>query len=279
MTDLIASHLTHCRAGGLAQTTLRTRLEVLRRADRELPLGLNEATTEELAAWLANPAWSAQTRATYFTHLTGYYRWGADPARAVGLDFDPSIGLNRPRRPRGLPRPATDDQAAYALTTLPEPYRLFVQFAVYAGLRSAEVAQVDRGDVTERSGITVVGKGGKHRRVPTHAMLWAAVSGLPPGPVAVSGGRRLNAYKVCHRVAYHLDQIGLPRLTMHSFRHLFATNLLKPTDDGGAGANLRVVQELLGHSSPDTTAIYTYVTDGQREMAIRALPALAPAPR
>lgn len=276
MTDLIAHHIARCRrSANFSPITLRDREELLRRVDTDLPLGLTEATTEELQEWLARPGWSAQTRATYFTHLIGFYR---DVAEQLG--WDPSAGLIRPKVPRGLPKPATDDEIRYTLIHLPAPWDLYVMLAAYAGLRSSEVAGLDRRNVTEALVTVHQGKGGKSRTVETHPELWRRIRLAPPGPIAMLGsGRVMTGEQMSARVRYQLDKIGMPDLTMHRYRHAFATRLLRPKELGGAGADLLTVSELMGHANPNTTKVYALITSEQRRLAVNALPALAPVSR
>lgn len=262
MTDLIDAHLAHMKAGGLADNTIDDRRKVLYRINLELPLGLDQATVEELADWMANKSWSAQTRATYYGHLRGYFLWACDP-RNPKLDYDPSEALTRPKVPATLPRPVTDAELAQAMTKSSVRWYRNIVLAAYAGLRCCELATITTYDITQSS-ITVVGKGGKRRYIPTAEVVWTAVRSLPAGDV--NPGHDADAI-ARHGNAY-LKRIGLRGVTMHRFRHWFGTNLL------AHGANLRTVQELMGHSSPATTAIYTQVTDEQRQMAIAALPAL-----
>lgn len=278
MSDLIAHHIARCRQlvnlGNLSPITVRDREELLRRVDADLPLGLREATTEELQEWLSRPGWSPQTRATYYTHLIGFYR---DEADEIG--WDPSAGLIRPKVPRGLPKPATEEEVRLALT-LAAPWDLYVMLAAYAGLRSSEVANLDRRNVTEALVTVHQGKGGKSRTVETHPELWRRIRLAPAGPIARLGsGRIMTGEQMSARVRYQLDRIGLPELTMHRFRHRFATILLRPKELGGAGADLLTVSELMGHANPNTTKIYALITSEQRRLAIHALPALAPASR
>ena len=280
MTDLIASYEAHMRAAGYARNTVVDRIELLRRIDNDLPLGLAAATTEELAVWLARDGWSRQTRATYYGHVRGFYLYHCDPHRRVALDWDPSAGLIRPRAPRGVPRPVTDEQISYALGHLGEPWTTYVLLAAYAGLRSFEIAQLQRSDVNQHTITVVDGKGGRSRVVPTHQLIWEAVRHLGPGLIAQPTRTGwLCADLVSGESARRARDIGLVGFTLHRCRHWYGTMLLRPKDEGGAGANLRAVQELLGHASPLTTAIYTLVTDEQRRNAITALPVLAPAPR
>jgi integrase/recombinase XerD len=289
MTDFIAQHLARCRAGNLSPNTIRDRGELLRRVDADLPLGLKEATTEELQDWLSQPGrsrkrptssrdedgWSWETRANYYKHLVGFF---ADMKDKIG--WDPSAGLIRPKVTRGQPHPAEDEEVACALAKLPRPWDLYVMLASHAGLRAAEVADLDRCDVTEARVLVDQGKGGRSRTVETHPELWARIRLVPPGPIAMLGsGRVMTPEQMSARVRYQLDKIGLPELTMHRFRHRFATMLLRPKELGGAGADLLTVSELMGHANPNTTKIYALITSEQRRLAIHALPALAPVSR
>lgn len=266
MTDLIDAHLAHMRASGLATNTIDDRRKLLYRINQDLPLGVEQATVEELSDWMANRTWSAQTRATYYGHLRGFFVWACDP-RHPRLDYDPSEVLTRPKVPATLPRPVTDAELSHAMAKASVYWYRNIVLAAYAGLRDCELAIITTYDITETR-ITVTGKGGKRRHIPTSSLIWAAIQPLPAGEI--NPGR--DADWIARIGNRHLRRIGLRGVTMHRFRHWFGTNLL------AHGANLRTVQELMGHSSPATTAIYTQVTDEQRQMAIAALPALAPTP-
>lgn len=263
--DLIDAHIAHIRAAGAAEATVVARKQLLKRLDRELPMGLERATVEELEHWLACEGWTRGTRATYWAHVRAFFRWAANPARPV-LDYDPSASLSRPRVPLGVPHPCTDAQLVQAITQARPPWRRLIILAAYAGLRCCELATVTRNDINEHV-LIVRGKGDKERVIPTYPYVWAEVSDLAPGEL-IAGGR--TAEKITKNGNRHLRRIGLPGITMHDFRHWFATNCL------AQGADLRVVQELLGHASPATTAVYTQITSRQRQIAVAALPALAP---
>lgn len=263
MTDLIAAYSQHLRAAGRGRRTIDERAELLRRVDRDLPLGLEQATVEELAAWLAHDEWAPATRALYHVGISGFFAWACNPD-APHLDWNPAASLVRPAVPAGLPRPVTRDELIHALTHAAAPtWRLLVLLAAYAGLRCCELATIRREHISEER-LTVKGKGGKSRSVPTWPQVWISVRDLPPGPVA--GG--MTARAVTRDGGREMRRIGLPDVTMHRFRHWWATELLR------AGANLRTVQELLGHASPAQTAIYTQITDEQRQIAVAALPVL-----
>lgn len=276
MTDLIAQHLAQLRAAALSDRTIVDRGRVLRRLDRELPLGVYEATVEELQNWLGRPGWSRQTKATYYGHIRGFYRWASDPDRTIGLEYDPSEGLIRPKVPTGKPRPIASEELAHARTNLANPWRLYVELAAFAGLRAVEISRLDRRDVTKEQLVVRRGKGDKTRTVFTSPDLWHSVQPLPHGPIArtVRGGR-LSAHETSSRTAEALDRIGLPDVTLHRCRHWYATYLL----DGGA--EVTAVQDAMGHGSLGTTAVYLLLTSGQRmrlRRAVHALSALAPTP-
>lgn len=268
MTDLIAKHLAHITSQGLSSNTIQDRGKVLQRLDRDLPMGLQEATVDELADWLAGPTeppvWSAQTRATYRGHVVGFFRWACDPHRPY-LDWDPSASLPRPKVPQGIPHPCTDEELAAILSRSSAFWNRLAMLAAYAGLRCCELATIDRRDINDDR-LIVVGKGGKERAIPTAPQIWQVVEPLPPGPIA----KGLDPDQVSRIGIQVIRRADVDRVTLHWLRHWFASTLLDQ------GVDIRVVQELLGHSSVATTAIYTRVSSRQREMAIRTLPTLAP---
>lgn len=252
----------------MSERTVTDRGIVLRRLDQDLPMGLEEAVIEEIEAWLAQFRCN-QTKATYYGHITGFYAWacgGDDPY----LSFNPAASLRRPRVGAGVPSPVSDDELADVLTRADNPFRTWLLLAAYAGLRPLEIARLDRRDVTEETITIRSGKGGKNALLPTHPLIWAAVRDLPPGRIVRnSGGNPVRANYISAtlgeylRRRLHVFGVGCRRL-----RHWYATTTLRNTHD------LRIVQEVMRHSSPATTAIYTQITDGQRRSAVRSLPVL-----
>lgn len=274
MTDLIPKHQQHCRAIGMAERTVLDRGIVLRRLDQDLPMGLEEAVIEELEAWLAQFDCN-QTKATYYGHIVGFYSWacgGDDP----WLDANPSAALRRPRVSPGVPNPVDRGELDDLLSRAAEPFRTWLLLASYAGLRPVEIAKLERRDVTEDHLTVRGGKGGKNAILPTHPLIWDAVRDLPPGRIVhTRAGRPARANYISAMLGEYLrDKLGVYGVGCRRLRHWFGTTAL---DENG---NIRVVQELMRHSSPTTTAIYTLITDGQRRSAVRSLPALgAPASR
>lgn len=184
------------------------------------------------------------------------------------------IGAAVPKRPRYLPRPINDTDLALAMVTADPRTRVILALAGFAGLRAVEIARLKRDDVLDRNDppmLLVHGKGDKPRTVPLSELLLAELRayGLPNrGPVI----RRLDGLHthvspslVSHTANRHLHGIGIPD-TLHSLRHRTGTVLYRKTRD------IRLVQDVLGHASPASTAIYT---DWSKEDAPRAMEQLA----
>jgi integrase/recombinase XerD len=266
MSDLIPVYLSHLRGAGYAPTTIDARRRLLEHADAHLPFGLDQADDAELAEYLGTQGWSRWTRSTYWSHLVGYYSWAVE---GDWLTLNPMRPLRRPPAGDALPDPVTDEELAIALERSPRwPYGAAVMLAAYAGLRAGETVQLRREDVTQDQVHVRVGKGGKGRWVDTHEALWAYFRDEPPGPlVRTVTGRRMRPEYLVRQQRPHWLRIGLPRVHLHRFRHWFATALLR------GGADIRVVQELLGHSSLTSTQGYTLVVSEQRRLAVRTLPA------
>lgn len=283
MTALIDAYLRHAKARGHSRQTLKDREKLLRRLDRDLPMGLCEATVEELEDFLAGPStqdrieWAAETRATYYSTIKGFFRWACNPTNPK-LDYDPTASLSRPPVPPGVPKPATEEQVQRGLQ-LPHPWNVCVGLAAYGSARCIEIARLDRADITA-DWTRLFGKGGKVRELPTHPVVWGMVQELPPGPLVTrttEPDKPVDGEYVAWRSRQVLHANGLP-ISLHWYRHRFATMTLRPRHYGGAGASLRAVQELMGHASPRSTARYTAVSEGERRDAIAALPSYSPTP-
>ena len=170
-----------------------------------------------------------------------------------------------PRRPRRLPDAPKADEVDDLLEALAGEgplavrNRALVELVYSAGLRSREAVDLDLADVEfDQELLHVRGKGGKERTVPLgeEAALWLARYVREARPELARGAE--NALFLSTR-GRRLDTSVLRRLVPHPhrLRHAFATHLLE------GGADLRVIQELLGHSSLSTTQVYSHV-DGRR---------------
>jgi integrase/recombinase XerD len=188
---------------------------------------------------------------------------------------DPSEGVARPKVPKNLPRPLSVTEVEAILAAPPEGDvaglrdRAILETLYGAGLRVSELVSLDVDDVDLDDGsVRVLGKGSKERVVPLGSLAGRAVeayltrarpalAGAASGPAMFlnqRGGRltRQGATQILKRAA-RLAGVQ-KRVTPHTLRHSFATHLLE------GGADVRVVQELLGHATLSTTQIYTLVT-------------------
>jgi site-specific recombinase XerD len=174
-------------------------------------------------------------------------------------------GSFAPRRPRRLPPTPRSAEVETALRAaegegpLALRNRALLELVYSAGLRSAEAVSLDLGDVDfEREAVHVRGKGGKERVVPLgeEAGMWVARYLREARPELVRGAEAALFVSTRGR---RLDTSTLRRLcpNPHRLRHAFATHLLE------GGADLRTIQELLGHASLSTTQVYSHV-DGKR---------------
>ncbi len=175
---------------------------------------------------------------------------------------DAALAPRRPRRLPHAPKPEEVDAALDALVgegPLALRNRALVELVYSAGLRSAEAVGLDLGDVDfEQELVRVRGKGGKERVVPLgeEAAYWLGRYLREARPALAAGAADTLFLSARGR---RLDTSTLRRLLPHPhrLRHAFATHLLE------GGADLRVIQELLGHSSLSTTQVYSHV-DGRR---------------
>ena len=192
------------------------------------------------------------------------------------VDDDPSGGVVRPKVPRSLPRPLSVDEVERVLaspagqTPAAQRDRAVMEVLYAAGLRISELVGLDVDDVDlEERSVRVIGKGDKERLVPLGRFAREAVAAYLTSarPELASKhtraalflnqrGGRLTRQGCAKILQTHVGRSGIKkRVTPHTFRHSFATHLLE------GGADVRVVQELLGHASVSTTQIYTLVTE------------------
>jgi integrase/recombinase XerC len=190
-------------------------------------------------------------------------------ARRGAVELNPARQVRSPKLPKRLPSFLPKDESKDLLDLEPGPSeaglrdRALLELLYASGLRVAECCGLDRDDVDRRQGtVRVTGKGGKERVVPVgDAALqavdaWLAVRGEARGPLFTnSRGGRLTTRSVHRIVKGRARAAGIDRrVTPHTLRHSFATHML------GEGADLRLIQELLGHSRLSTTQRYTHVS-------------------
>lgn len=238
-----------------------------------------DLTLPLLRSWLASQANGGAARTTLARRTSAAKTFTAWATRRGLLQTDPATRLQLPKARRTLPAVLRQDQALDAMTAAKsgaeqrDPLalrdRLIVELLYATGIRVGELCGLDTDDVdTGHRLLRVLGKGNKQRTVPfgepaqDALQAWLA-DGRPALATAESGpalllgarGRRLDqrqARTVVHQTVAAVD--GAPDIGPHGLRHSAATHLLE------GGADLRIVQELLGHSTLATTQLYTHVT-------------------
>jgi integrase len=272
VTGAVEAHLAHLRRRNLRTGTINQRRLVLGRLRRFLDdVDLLAAEHDALVAFLDRGSLGPEARATETSHVRSFYGWAVLECLVAE---DPSARLVRPRLRRRLPRPIDDRYLVRALDRAPDRVRPWLWLAAFAGLRAAEIAQLCREDVLDYHDPPVLfvvdGKGGKQRTVPLADDLLAELVTWPaptrgwlftrlddrPGPVP--------AHLVSNLANRYLHGEGIP-YTLHTLRHWFGTTMYRRTSD------LRLVQELLGHSSPVTTAGYAAWSPAKAADAVRTL--------
>lgn len=269
---MIDRYLEHLRRADCSAQTLRDRRGILCRLDRDLPYGIGQVSHEELAVWLYRPEWSQNTRATYYRCIKSFYGWASDE-HDPWISSNPAARLERVADAETVPRACTDDQLRRIIAEAREPFRTWAIIAAYAGLRCIEIAGLDRQHITEKELFVVRGKGGRPRMHDTDPIIWAAVKGLPPGPVArhAATGERATAHYVSSHAADHFQRVMRmpPGISLHKMRHWLGTKVQANYKDP------RVTMAVLGHRSLKSTQIYTAATDEQQRAARATLPRLA----
>jgi integrase/recombinase XerC/integrase/recombinase XerD len=195
-------------------------------------------------------------------------------ARSGSAPDNPAELLPSPKREQRLPRALGRDEVAALLDRIPASTpleirdRAMFELAYSCGLRAEEIVRLDLDSLEfESESVRVLGKGSKHRLVPMGVPAQRALQRyLERGRPALAGahpepalflsrtGRRLNTSDVRRRLQRWVRELAIAgRVAPHALRHSFATHLLE------GGADLRAIQELMGHSSVSTTQVYTRV--------------------
>jgi integrase/recombinase XerC len=235
-----------------------------------------QMTTRLLRAHLAWLSEQGYARSTIARRLAAVRSWCRFLCRQGTLTANPATGLRGPRQDQRLPHFVSQDDMVRLLETPPAGTpsgardRAILETLYSAGLRVSELTGLNIEDVELMDGMaTVRGKGRKERlallgpQAVAAIQCWMAERQNLAGPRAVNqpalflnrNGTRLSTRSVGRLLEKYLAQAGLdPRTSPHTLRHSFATHLL----DGGA--DIRGVQELLGHRSLATTQIYTHVS-------------------
>lgn len=251
------------------------------------PLAITHRELRSYLADLARAGYSSRTVNRHLSALRGLYRW---MSHAGVCDGGAAAAVASPKLARALPRTMSDADVRRLLETCGDGDpaslrdRTFLELLYATGARVSEVAGLRVGDLDlSHAQARLFGKGAKERIVPVYetALDWAAryLSEARPSLAAhartatdalflSTRGNPMSADALRTAFERRVAQAGLdPRLTPHAMRHTYATELL------GGGADLRSVQELLGHESLSTTQVYTHLSvERLRDAAARAHP-------
>jgi integrase/recombinase XerD len=263
---------------GLGERTVESYGRDLRQLEgflQERGVCVDAASAEDLRAFLAGRTWKPATRARKTAALRSFYRYLVLSGRAGG---DPTRALATPRLDSNLPQTLSVGDVERLLarpgaTPAGLRDRALLEVLYGAGLRASELLALRLQDIDLEVGfVRTIGKGSKERVVPLGRKAMEAVRaynqrGRPflgrPGSLKAPElflnhrGRRLSRQGLHLLIKRYAKEAALPNdVSAHTLRHSFATHLLE------GGADLRAVQEMLGHADLSTTQIYTHVSIG-----------------
>ncbi|VXB35509.1 site-specific tyrosine recombinase [Pseudomonas sp. 8AS] len=236
----------------------------------ELPSAGREIILDHLA-WRLEQGYKARSTARFLSGLRGFYRY---LLREGLIAEDPTLQVDLPQLGRPLPKSLSeaDVEALLAAPELDDPLglrdRAMLEVLYACGLRVSELVSLTLEQVNLRQGVLrVFGKGSKERLVPMgeEAIAWIERYVREARPLLLGGkpsdvlfpslrGEQMTRQTFWHRIKLQARVAAIAKpLSPHTLRHAFATHLLNH------GADLRVVQMLLGHSDLSTTQIYTHI--------------------
>lgn len=234
-------------------------------------IGVGREPILDHLAWRLDAGYKARSTARFLSGLRGFYRY---LLREGVISVDPTLQVEMPQLGRALPKSLseTDVESLLASPDPGEPIglrdRTMLEVLYACGLRVSELVGLTLEQVNLRQGVVrVFGKGSKERLVPLgeEAISWVERYMREARPLLLGGrpsdvlfpslrGEQMTRQTFWHRIKHHARVAGIGKsLSPHTLRHAFATHLLNH------GADLRVVQMLLGHSDLSTTQIYTHI--------------------
>lgn len=241
--DLVRKYVRAQERRGLSLNTIDKRRRSLLMFAEQVGF---DADRDAIEDWLDSRELAPKSRAVWLSHLGCFFRW------AVGeglLPADPTARIRAPKLRRRLPRPVTDKELTRLLDGATSKLRAMILLASLAGLRCCEIGSLRVEDVLVGEGLLrVVGKGDRERAIPAHPEVLKALARLPePSGEFVFGG--MSAGAVSHAIGGLMHKLEIAG-GAHRLRHYFATAVYRK------GLDLRLTQELMGHASPATTAVY-----------------------
>ncbi|MEY4527393.1 MAG: Tyrosine recombinase XerC [Nitrospirota bacterium] len=257
---------------------LATFLEQARPSPQAQPMvAIRDVTTDSLRAylqWLDRKGEKASSLGRKLACLRSFFRFHV---REGTVEKNPADGIRSPKLPKTLPQVLTKDDANVLMefpvgqTPLSLRDRAILETLYSTGARVSEAVALNLGDLNRSDGLVHLrGKGRKERIVPVgdvalqaiHAyrasLTQATADDRPATPLFLNHrGGRLTARSVARLVARYSSRLAGGAVSPHALRHSYATHLLDE------GADLRAIQELLGHASLSTTQKYTHLATDQ----------------
>lgn len=287
--DLLDDFRKARRADGFRTSGIRRYHNQLRAFDAWCrPLPVDKIESYHIQAYketMSERGCSLGTIGNALSSINSFFVWAVG---AKHCTVNPVVGIKRPQKTRRLPRPLTEKELTQLWRALEdrEEYtetdryylkrnRLIILLMYYAGLRISEVAKLRWVDVDLFAHTLTVrdSKGGKDREIPIHPELLRELQAVATGRqktdavISKGKGQSLTIKSLSHIFERWLraDPRNV-RICAHRLRHTFATMLRRKR------ADLREIQELLGHVNLATTAIYTFVDNGDRAAAVAKIP-------
>lgn len=250
-SGISARYLESLRSTNYAQSTIYSRGRAIIRFRRATGMDPLEADEHQMIGWWVGLKLTPAGRAVALSDIRSYCRYAV---RHGYIEKDPTRLLDRPKIPRRYPRPIPENSLGRALVEAPKDVLVILCLAGFGGLRACEISALDWRDIHDDV-LLLHGKGSKERVIPAHELIGEALDQLGRrnrGPVitprdGTSG--HVKPHTVCHRANRHLHEMGIPE-TLHQLRHRFLSQMYQISRD------IRLCQDLAGHASPDTTALY-----------------------
>lgn len=276
----VRDHLRHLKLEGCSEHTIYHRERVLARLARTLPVSLAEATADMLYEWretltaVSGRPLADSTVICYVSHVKEFYKFLAD--RGV-IAADPATRIPVPRMPRRQPHPIGEEDLMQALDAASGLIRIWLVLAAWCGLRAKEIACLRTDCVRLRGAqphLVVLSDATKGRTERTLPLPPFAITELDRAAHLFSPqgfafrdalGRPVRPWFVSRKCNQHLRELGIASV-FHSLRHRYLSQAYHISKD------LRLVQELAGHSGIGTTAGYAAVDMSIFTPTVNAIP-------
>jgi site-specific recombinase XerD len=236
-----------------------------------------DAKPGQVESWIDSRDLAGRSRYQNLSLVSSFYRWAM---RNELTERDPTALIPRPKVRQGMPRPIQTDDLELAIGQADARMRLWLLLAAYQGLRCKEIAGIRTDDLLlEREPPMLLvssPKGRRERLLPVHADVETALRRFTGQsrqrghtnqylfPFPAGSTRAIRPEYVSTKINAYLRYLGIDA-TAHQLRHWFGTEVY------GASRDLRMTQQLLGHSSPTTTAIYADWSPGEAVGIVQGL--------